>query len=211
MNIEKEGIMELDRDMARLICEIEYIIGNQTYNPNSHNGWTDEDGCDFRYPVSYCERKKGVEKKTKLTVEYIDPDCISSMKYAFGSNHLYIGNGIYRTLDFLEKTYGLDFKKLEKARIRRKKLELKKIIHELDEGKEVSFNSGRKEIGIEIPAGEYSIINDDFYKSNNWSLSLLLYDKQGVEKERLEIDQEMRVNLKRGWSVKTYGPFRIRK
>jgi hypothetical protein len=35
------------------------------------------------------------------------------MKYVFGSNHLFIGKGIYNILNELEKRYGLDFNKME--------------------------------------------------------------------------------------------------
>ena len=35
------------------------------------------------------------------------------MKYVFGSNHLFIGEGIYNILNELEKRYGLDFDKME--------------------------------------------------------------------------------------------------
>lgn len=35
------------------------------------------------------------------------------MKYVFGSNHLFIGKGIYNILSELEKMYGLDFNKME--------------------------------------------------------------------------------------------------
>lgn len=35
------------------------------------------------------------------------------MKYVFGSNHLFIGKGIYNILNELEKRYGLDFNKEE--------------------------------------------------------------------------------------------------
>ena len=36
-----------------------------------------------------------------------------TMKYVFGSNHLFIGKGIYNILNELEKRYGLDFNKME--------------------------------------------------------------------------------------------------
>ena len=36
--------MIVDENIAELICALEYKIGNQTYNPNSYNGWTGEEG-----------------------------------------------------------------------------------------------------------------------------------------------------------------------
>ena len=37
--------MVVDKSIADLICTLEYKIGKQTYNPNSYNGWTGEEGC----------------------------------------------------------------------------------------------------------------------------------------------------------------------
>ena len=103
--------MKIDREMADLICELEYVIGNQTYNPNSYNGWTGEEGCGYKYPVNYCVSKEALENerlsKTKHRIDYIDPECIDTMKYAFGSNHLYIGDGIVKAMEILEKRYGV--------------------------------------------------------------------------------------------------------
>ena len=33
--------MKLTKATTDLICELEQIIGSQTYNPNSLNGWAD--------------------------------------------------------------------------------------------------------------------------------------------------------------------------
>jgi hypothetical protein len=38
------------------------------------------------------------------------------MKYKFGSNHLFVGEGIRKILEELESRYGLDFNKLEKQK-----------------------------------------------------------------------------------------------
>ena len=35
------------------------------------------------------------------------------MKYVFGSNHLFVGKGLYNVLSALEKRYGIDFNELE--------------------------------------------------------------------------------------------------
>lgn len=114
--------MVIDKKMVELICELEYIVGSQTYNPNSYNGWTGEEGCGFKYPVNYCKTKKDLNdhvlSKTKYRIDKINPDCIGTMKYKFGSNHLYIGDGIVAVLEHLEELYGLDFNELEENRIR---------------------------------------------------------------------------------------------
>jgi hypothetical protein len=36
------------------------------------------------------------------------------MKYKFGTNQLFIGEGIAKVLSFMEERYGLDFDELEK-------------------------------------------------------------------------------------------------
>lgn len=47
--------MIVDKNIAELICALEFEKGNQTYNANSYNGWTGEEGCGFKYPVNYCK------------------------------------------------------------------------------------------------------------------------------------------------------------
>lgn len=149
--------MKVDKNMANIICNIEYIIGDETYNPNSYNGWTCEEGCSFRYPVNYCKNKEDLEEeilsKTKYKIDNIDPKCINTMKYKFGSNHLYIGNGIVKALEFLEKRYNLDFVALEEQ----KRLNVKE---KLDAGNLASIFSGRWIIGKDLSEGTYVIINN---------------------------------------------------
>ncbi len=49
--------MVVDANIADLIGVLEYKSGSQTYNPNSYNGWTGEEGRGFKYPVNYCKSK----------------------------------------------------------------------------------------------------------------------------------------------------------
>ena len=101
--------MVVDKSIADLICTLEYKIGKQTYNPNSYNGWTGEEGCGFKYPVNYCRNTEDLEAhrltKTKSRIDYLAPECVGTMKYAFGSNHLYIGDGLVEVLKYLEEIY----------------------------------------------------------------------------------------------------------
>lgn len=113
--------MKLDKKMARLICELEYCIGNECFNPNSYDGWTGEEGCEYRYPV-YIRTKKTDEELTKIRGNIanlypgIGADSINTMKYKFGSNHLFIGLGIMNLLEKLEERYDIDFNELEQQR-----------------------------------------------------------------------------------------------
>ena len=113
--------MKLDKQMAKLICELEYCIGNECFNPNSYDGWTGEEGCEYRYPV-YIRVKKDDEELTKVKGNIgnlyprIAADSINTMKYKFGSNHLFIGLGIMNLLEKLEERYDIDFNELEQKR-----------------------------------------------------------------------------------------------
>lgn len=107
--------MKLTKATTELICELEYIIGNQCYNPNSLNGYTLEEGCEFRYPVSY-ENSESDDTRTRSLIKSIDKSKINTIRYKFGSNHLYIGVAILKVLERLESKYGLDFNELAKLK-----------------------------------------------------------------------------------------------
>ena len=105
--------MKLTKKTIQLICELESIIGDECYNPNSFDGWTLEEGCSFRYPVSY-EDKDDMAHKTRYKVENMDKNHINSIRYVFGSNNLFIGSAIVKVLERLEQKYDLDFDELVK-------------------------------------------------------------------------------------------------
>ena len=107
--------MKLTKATTDLICELEQIIGSQTYNPNSLNGYTLEEGLEYRYPVWY-ENKEGCDTKTSYRIRDIDKSKIGTIRYKFGSNHLYIGAAIIDALEHLERKYGLDFNELTKMK-----------------------------------------------------------------------------------------------
>ena len=48
--------MKLTKKTIELICELEAIIGDECYNPNSYDGWTLEEGRAFRYPVTFDDK-----------------------------------------------------------------------------------------------------------------------------------------------------------
>jgi hypothetical protein len=55
--------MNINKQLVELICELEYIVGQECFNPNSYNGYTGEEGKDFRYPVWAKNKNTEVEKK----------------------------------------------------------------------------------------------------------------------------------------------------
>lgn len=127
----------VSKRMVDLVCKLEYLIGSNCYNPNSYDGWSGEEGCSYRYPV-YINESKDVEVKTRNEIYDADYNNVYTLKYKFGSNHLYIGEGIIDVLEELESRYKLDFDELEKKRsnreINNKIKELKKIYSIIEEG-----------------------------------------------------------------------------
>lgn len=108
--------MKLTKKTIKLICELEEIIGDECYNPNSYDGWTLEEGCAFRYPVTF-DDKDGNEYKCKYDLKaYINKENMHTMRYKFGSNNLFIGSAIVKVLQHLEDEYNLDFDELTKSK-----------------------------------------------------------------------------------------------
>jgi len=112
--------MQVDKKVAHLIAELEYLIGSECYNPNSYDGWNDVEGCDYRYPVNirkssgeFAKIRKNINDTALLDPKDITPEAIKYMKYKFGSNELFIGLGLIKVLEYLEQRYGLDFNALE--------------------------------------------------------------------------------------------------
>lgn len=99
-----------NKNKIELINELEYLIGNSCYNPNSYDGWNDIEGCSFRYPVWYGEN----DNRTRFKVSCKSMDDVRSMRYKFGSNHLYIGEALLEVLNYLEEKYDIDFNKCGK-------------------------------------------------------------------------------------------------
>ena len=131
--------MELTKETAKLVCNLEFLIGECCENNNSYNAYTDEYGCVFRYPVwvlctDIVEEngfKKEVDNSFKTSLNLADLfnvvsiDDVRNIFYKFGSNELNIGIGLISVLEFLEKRYGLNFNELENQVQRNKALSTK--------------------------------------------------------------------------------------
>lgn len=104
--------MKKTQNIANLITELEYLIADSCYNPNSYDGYTGEEGCAFRYPVWVYQNEKF--NKYYGNIKDLTPEQISTIKYKFGSNHLFIGNGLMNVFNYLEKRYEIDFDDMEK-------------------------------------------------------------------------------------------------
>lgn len=206
--------MVVDANIADLIGVLEYKIGSQTYNPNSYNGWTGEEGRGFKYPVNYCKSKADLEAhqltKTKSRIDHLDPECVGTMKYAFGSNHLYVGEGIVEVLKYLEEIYDIDFNKLEEKRIEKKKKALIEVEKKLSEGDIIRVDSGTQKVGLDIPAGKYKMINLKGRYSTY--LSVDVYDADGNSVEHIfTSDDEVNVVLKEGYFTKSLDAYSLKR
>ncbi len=103
--------MKITEETAQLVADLENIIGGKCYNSSSYNGYTGEYGTYYRYPVKY-HNKKGSISKSRWMKKDIDLNKVDMMKYCFGANELYIGEGIIELLNALEKRFGIDFEEL---------------------------------------------------------------------------------------------------
>lgn len=109
--------MKLTKNTAKLIYNIESIIGNNCYNGQADYGYGDY----IRYPVwAYTTQgKEKVWEKFRYNTQYgtypnIKPSEAKSLEYHFGANELEIGKAIIEVLEFLEERYNIDFVELEK-------------------------------------------------------------------------------------------------
>lgn len=107
--------MRTNKSIVELISELEYLVGHQCFNPNSYNGYTGDEGCTFRYPITYTDKDK-TERRTRLKITDADAKSISTMCYKFGSNHLYIGDALIKVLNHIEERCGIDINELLKNR-----------------------------------------------------------------------------------------------
>ena len=113
--------MKITKRTAKLVSDLESILGDNCYNGDSYNGWTDEYGAHFRYPVTYLGTDGKYHKEKYLSWE-IDYKNIDKMHYKFGSNELYVGAGLIRILNELEERFGLNFDELTKTNEKNKKM-----------------------------------------------------------------------------------------
>lgn len=206
--------MQLNKNTSQLICELEYLLGKQTYNPKSYNGWTGEEGKEYKYPVNYCKSKKDLKAheltKTKYEIETIAPECIGTMKYIFGSNHLYVGDGLVEILNYLEKVYDLNFNDLENKRTKKRRKALTYTESALDKNDIVEFKSGKYIVGLDLPIGEVVIDNA---QNNNYYSIINIYDNAGeyIDHIFLSKDDKRKYSFSRGNIIVTSTGFSLKR
>ena len=167
MVLEEGLIMKINKETTELITELERLIGRECYNPNSYNGWTHEEGREFRYPVHYCKSKKDIKKhhlsSTKGKINGINVDCVNTIKYKFGSNHLYVGVGIINMINMLEQRYNIDISELEQKYIENQRNSTREIVNRMERGENILYEDGCYKVGIDIPEGKFYIRSVEEY------------------------------------------------
>lgn len=71
--------------------------------------WNSDTQCGMR-------TKKVAIIRPVVGIRDLDKSKIGTVRYKFGSNHLYIGEAIIKALEHLEGKYGLDFNELTKQK-----------------------------------------------------------------------------------------------
>ena len=103
--------MKNTQNIASLIARLEYEVGKECFNPNSYDGYTGVEGLGYRYPVKVYQKKSMQVYKNKISK--ISPSEIYTMKYVFGSNHLFMDSKqsllsyeleLYKNLYEIERT-----------------------------------------------------------------------------------------------------------
>lgn len=203
--------MIVDESIAELIKNLEYKIGNHTYNPNSYNGWTGEEGCEYKFPVSFCKNKDDLAArrltKSKDRIVHLDPECVDTMKYVFGTNHLYIGDGLVDVLNYLEELYDIDFNKLEKLRLEQRMKRLKRMNEKINSGEGIEISTGIMKVGLDIPAGKYRV-----GKIESCYVMMNLYDSKGDHIDNIFTrDDKLEILLEQGNYVKFFDKYLLKK
>ena len=103
--------MNITKETAQFVSDLESIIGSNCYNSKSYNGYTGEYGAHFRYPVKY-PNINGELTKTRGVKDDLDLNKVSQMRYCFGANELFIGEGIIDLLNELEQRFDISFEEL---------------------------------------------------------------------------------------------------
>ncbi|MFK5980957.1 MAG: hypothetical protein QM488_18960 [Rhizobiaceae bacterium] len=100
----------LTKKRAKLLAELEAIIGNNCYNGNIQNwgpgGVQYGDGRSFRYPLTTIDQD-GKQLKTRGVASIDSPDVLSSGYYAFGANRLNVIAALNKVIKHLEENHGL--------------------------------------------------------------------------------------------------------
>ena len=100
----------IDEKRAALLADLEYIVGNNCYNPKIQNygphGIYNGEGRSVRYPLTTL-KEDGEPKKIRSKATSEAPEELATGYYAFGVNRLHIIKALDEVLRHLEKSQGL--------------------------------------------------------------------------------------------------------
>jgi len=100
----------LTNKRAKLLSELEFIVGRTCYNGNIQNygpgGIRQGSGRDFRYPITLIN-SEGDALKTRNKVLESNYDSLITGYYAFGANRLGIIEALDKVLTHLETNHNL--------------------------------------------------------------------------------------------------------
>jgi hypothetical protein len=100
----------IDAKRAKLLAELEYLVGNNCYNPKIQNygahGIYHGEGRSIRYPLTTLNSDhEPVKSRGKALPD--DAKELSTGYYAFGVNRLHIIKALDEVLRHLEDNHGL--------------------------------------------------------------------------------------------------------
>ena len=95
---------------AKLLAELEYLVGSSCYNGNIQNwgpgGVYEGAGRHFRYPLTVVD-EKGNKNKKSYKGDPANTNELATGYYAFGANRLHIIDALDQVLEYLEQHHGL--------------------------------------------------------------------------------------------------------
>ena len=101
---------KLTKKRAKLLTELEYLIGSECYNGSIQNwgpnGVQYLSGREFRYPLTVID-EDGDKTKYRYKARSEDATQLSPGYYAFGANRLHVIEGLSKVLDYLESHHDL--------------------------------------------------------------------------------------------------------
>ncbi|MCC0047208.1 MAG: hypothetical protein H6894_10740 [Defluviimonas sp.] len=105
----KQRIKEKRR--AKLLAQLEHIVGSNCYNGNIQNfgpgGRFEGAGRHFRYPLTMIDEKGEKQKRSYPPAADVSPEMLSTGYYAFGANRLHIVRALDEVLEYLEVNHSL--------------------------------------------------------------------------------------------------------
>lgn len=107
---EHKLTQKLTKGRARLLAQLEQIVGSSCYNGNIQNWGPNRtqyrNGREFRYPLAMVDQEGEIMKRRSTVVD-VTPEVLLSGHYKFGANRLHIIQALDEVLTHLEEHNGL--------------------------------------------------------------------------------------------------------